>query len=98
MERDNRIMLAVFERFLENPKTYFPSGSIGDALAKYHPPGLKDDPNTVRWHILVLLSEFLLPPQLVNGCGFAAPNLQGTDYLNWSGQCLYGQLKKEAQH
>jgi len=47
---------------------------------------------------LAFLSEFTLNTVLVKTIGSMGFTLEGTDYLNWSGQQLYKELKAKAQN
>jgi len=65
------------------------------------------DMHTIRWHVVVFLSEFVINRDVINafplrvnvGPRFPRPDdlrlKQPTDYLNWSGQKLYEFLKDQ---
>jgi len=100
MKYDDKIMLDVFEKFLGNPQRLI--SSIGDlaganTIDAFCPPGLSSDQSIIRWHVIMFLSEFVLDPQLVSAYGTYGLVLEGTDYLNRSGQQFYADLKTHAQ-
>jgi len=97
MEQNKTIMLAVFEKFLENPQAFYAAGGTYSAAEKCFPAKLPDSPDIIRWHVLAFLSEFILCPRIVvsynNNLRF-----QGEDYLNWKGKQFYDELKNNAKH
>jgi len=91
----------LFEKFLEAPKPFFEGGGDGfNNFAQYFQIKLPfvPDPAVVQWHVLAFLSEFTLNTVLVKTLGLMGLPLEGTDYLNWSGQQLYKELKAKAQN
>jgi len=98
MEYNDTIMLAVFEKFLEDPESFF-SGESRDIsdIERCCPQHESHDFSLVRRHVIAFLSEFLLSPYLVGIYGKPGIIMRNTDYLNWSGQRLYEELKRRVQ-
>ena len=65
MERNGKIMLAVFEKFLANPIKFkfgaLTRQELDDVLDSYIPYELQQfNKNTLRWHVVMFVSEFAL--------------------------------------
>ena len=94
---DAEIMLAVFKQFLQYPPQY--CLKTGDYAKQYCDskfvnalPHFNSD--LVRWHVAVLLDEFVLAQDIrfaVYGLMYPFGN-HYSDYLNCSGQQFYVQL------
>ena len=90
---NNEIMLTVFEKFLENPKTISLEQIGANEIDEYLPQNLPNvELRILRWHVGVLLSEFVFDHRITSALNDIFC-LQGTEYLNWRGQALYHKLK-----
>jgi hypothetical protein len=110
IKRDPKIMFAVFKKFLENPQVFSFKHDIDDnrqrTVNSYVPEELRwqYNINHIRWHVVVLLSEFVISRDVINAFPFVInidprPNElrleDPTDYLNWNGKKLYKRLQKK---
>jgi len=67
---NDRVMLAVFKRFIENPQLFSPNDAGGAIISSYVPyeecaepdPGYSEPEwhALLRWHVSVLATEFLI--------------------------------------
>jgi hypothetical protein len=100
MERNSEIMLAVFEKFLENPAIFEYRYLSGNEIEKHFPPHLTADARLLRWHIVMLLDEFVLDfeSNLIND--WSTSDLypeELPDRLNWSGYAVLQNLREVAK-
>ena len=105
MEYNDKIMLAVFEKFLENPAELYRLASLCEKNSQdsgksvtnwvdfYCPSVSGYERNLVRWHVAIFLSEFVLDRRWVVDYSSLLP-LKGEDYLTYSGKALLAKLKK----
>jgi len=107
-----RVMFEVFEKFLKNPRSPTLKDPVLINLDSYVPyqecqtpdPGYTQTEwtNLLRWHVALLMSEFVINGDVAERVGFILPTLTPTSptkfipglcYLNRSGQKLYEELK-----
>jgi len=108
--RQNRkIRHEIGKKVLKIRKNYLWRWHVGQISAKFHPYELEQfDKNTLRWHVVMFVSEFTLKHDfaLANFGEYPPPYgksprseklqfLEPTDYLNWSGRDLYERLKND---
>jgi len=99
---DDKIMEAVFDKFLEKPPNFYLQRD--DTTAYYvdtiinhvkHVFGVPIEDNIIRWHIALLFDEFVLNQHIVSAVfgNMELPKPMCAYYLNERGQRLYKRLK-----
>jgi len=104
MELDEEIMLRIFEMFIDNPDSQLfdrpGQGQWGcydeEAILRHFPIEFSSQGHVIRWHLIAFLNEFVLDRSLT-GTFREDARFQKSDYLNWSGKCLYAELKAGVQ-
>jgi hypothetical protein len=93
MNRNPELLLAIFEKFTTNPKPIDSRINGWNNMRTYCPAGFSPDDKIVQWHLMMFFNEFVLDDYLIKAAD-SSFLLSGAEYLTWSGQHLFEELKR----
>jgi len=99
MQRNDALMLAIFEFFHERPELIYVDASKMPEIFRTFSAQLSHDQDVILWHLAVFFDEFVVDRATLDSFQqgrFGIDKL--TPYLNWSGQCFYEKLKQGVQN